>query len=123
MMDERRRGRIEGVVHEDVDPAIGGDHLVHRRLDLIGIADVADNAERGAAGGLDVGNDSVHIGGRERKNGHLRAFRCEQLGRGAADAATGACDDRDLSVESTHVHLHSVGVGEFAAGAARLTGA
>ena len=65
MMDERRRGRIEGVVHQDVDPAIGRDHLVHRRLDLIGIADVADDAERGAARCLDVGDDAVHICGRQ----------------------------------------------------------
>jgi hypothetical protein len=58
--------------------------LSHRHLDLIGIADVADGTERGAPGGLDVGDNSVHIGGHERKNSHLRAFRREQLRRGAA---------------------------------------
>lgn len=56
---------IEDVIHEDVDPTEGRDNLVRRSLNLIGIGDIADDTERGAARLLDVGNDAIHIRGRD----------------------------------------------------------
>lgn len=47
-------------------------------------------------GRLDFSHDRIHIGRREREHGNFRALGCEQLGGGAANAATSACDDGDL---------------------------
>jgi hypothetical protein len=65
--DNRRHdyGRVEGVVHQNIDPAVDRDNLVHRSVDLAGIANVADDTKRSAACRLDVGHDAVHIRGGE----------------------------------------------------------
>ena len=80
------------IVHQDVDAAIGRDNLGDCGLDLAGVADVADHAERGATCSLDVGHDLVDVPRCQRENDHLRTFRREQLRGGAADAATGTSD-------------------------------
>lgn len=71
--DDRRQdsGTIECVVHENVDPAVGGHDFVDRSLDLIC---VADNTERRAAIFDDICNNAFDALGRSRKNCNLGTF-------------------------------------------------
>jgi hypothetical protein len=94
-----------GVVDDDVDTAEGVEGALH---DLVAVLDGVIVGDRGAAGGLDLVDDLV--GGRRRLalageaaaevvDDDLGAARRQEQRVGAAQAAAGARDDRDLAIE------------------------
>ena len=95
-----RRPGDAGVVHEDVDPAVGGDRLVHDRLDVGRPGHIAEGA-------FDLEPLLAHRGngrrepflasGAEHERG--AGFR-ETFGHLPSDSARSAGDDRDTAVES-----------------------
>lgn len=113
MTEDKTAETIESIVHENVDAAVRSDNLVHRGRDLIGFTDVADDAERGAAGFDDIRDNAFDAFGGPRKNCDLRAFGRKQFCGGAANAAACASDNGNFSIESTHVYLHLIRLGNL----------
>src|SRR5207302_5653452 len=96
------------VVDQDVDAAEAVDGGVDHRLDLVVVAHVDAHGERGAAGALDLVDDGVDAAGeavgaglRLAGDDHRRALAGEAQHHGATDAAAGAGDDGDASVQRT----------------------
>jgi alkylation response protein AidB-like acyl-CoA dehydrogenase len=89
-----------GVVHEDVDAAVGGDRFVHHGLDVGGLGDVADGA-------FHLEALLAHLGD-GRREPFLATRAQHQRGAGfgqplrhfLSDSARSAGDDRDAAVES-----------------------
>ncbi len=94
------RGRV---VHEHVDVTERVERVLHDRRGAVprGRRGVGD---RGAAGGLDLGDDAGRVGTGATAgvvHEHRRALGGEQARVLAADAAARASDDHDLAVESS----------------------
>jgi hypothetical protein len=88
-----------GVVHEDVDIAELGDHLVDERLDAVAVADVTLGGVDRPAVGLDVVDDRLEAVTRPRTDGDVDAVVCEFLGDGLADSLRCTRHDRRLAVD------------------------
>ncbi|GAC1477811.1 MAG: hypothetical protein NVS2B11_00830 [Acetobacteraceae bacterium] len=104
-VEQRLAGAHDGVVDQDVDPAIRGHHLPEQPLHRSRVGDVAGEEAGPASLGGDHGADRLaaldhrlgHVG-----DDHLRALCGEQARNGAADTGRTAGHDRDLAVEPGH---------------------
>src|SRR5439155_11995139 len=97
-----------GVVDEQVDAPVAGEHAVDERVHLLLLADVADRRLAAAAFGQRSG--LAHGLLAAAAHDHLRAAGGELERRGAAQAAPPAADDRHLPVEqagSEHLRAHA----------------
>jgi hypothetical protein len=102
-----------GVVDQDVEVAEGLDGGVDQPLAALPVADVVGVGHRLAAGGGDLVH---HLLGRrpvvprpvhraaQVVDHHAWPLRPRRAGRAPADAATGPGDDRDASVQCSHVN-------------------
>ena len=91
---EVRVGR--GVVHQDVDLAVGLQRLVEHVLSLVGVADVAGDGRRVAALGPDLVRHGLQAFDLSRDENDLGSL-FGHVGRdGCADSPACPCDDRDL---------------------------
>ena len=99
-----------GVVDEDVDAAVGGDHGIHEGGDICFVGDVAADGGGAAAGPGDL-SDGVGEGARDARlalgvgagrDHDVRASSCEGEGDVLAEAPARSRDDCDLSVECRH---------------------
>ena len=100
-----------GVVHDDVDVAERVDGLLHHGTGLVEDGDIAAVDDRLAAHCLNLGHDVLGRSGVGATTGGIAtkvvdddfgAFRRHHQCVFAADAAAGAGDQRDLSVENAH---------------------
>jgi len=88
-----------GVVHDNIDAAVGLHRGVDHRLDLFGVRDVGDRGHGVATVGVD-GVDRLGDGGFvDVVDDDGAALAGEALGDGSADALTCARHDDDLAVE------------------------
>ncbi len=88
-----------GIVHREVEPAIGAGGEGDHGFDLVGLGDVDGEGGRGAAGGDQrigggLGRIGVEIGDHD-----LGATGRERLDDGLADAGSATGDDRHLTRE------------------------
>ena len=102
-LGQRRRGPEgddAGDVHQDVQPAEGRERSVHRRVHLGAAGDVQRRLDPAPADRLDRGRDGARVGAvRQAKR---RALLREAPRHGAADAAGGARDQGDPSLQPHH---------------------
>ena len=93
---------MPGVVHKDVDAALRRERPRDEVVRLGGLLDVAAPRDGAAAGLLDPGGDGVERRLRAPAEHDRCALGGQAHGRLLADAAAGAGDDRDLSVQPFH---------------------
>jgi hypothetical protein len=98
--DDRQLAAAAGGVDQNLDVAkrlarCGGD--LHRRFRLHHVGD--DDRRLGAARCFDFGGELLKQIAAPRNDGHLHAFERQRLRAGAADARTGAADERGLAFE------------------------
>ncbi|CAI8889667.1 hypothetical protein EMIT0215P_30148 [Pseudomonas serboccidentalis] len=71
-----------------------------------GISDIANDSEGDAASGLDLGNHLINIFSRARNDRDRRTLHREKFSDGSADTPTGAGDNGNFFIESSHVVPH-----------------
>ncbi len=101
-LDQRAVAQDAGVVDQGVEPAELLDRGVHDRLRGLDLGAVADREHRRAAGRDDLVDDG--LAGRlvDLADDDAGALAGELDRLTAAEAASGAGDDRDLAVQESH---------------------
>ena len=93
------------VGHDDVDPAQGVRHVLHRGVDLIGIGHIDDRRTRGSPVLLQLGYRSLQQLRLQIPQTDSGARAGQRMGTGEADARCPSSDDGDLVVKLVVDHL------------------
>ncbi|MNE80625.1 hypothetical protein D3C80_1772140 [compost metagenome] len=94
--------RVERDIHENVDAAKYLRCFSHGPGDLLAIAKITDDAERGATTGLYLTDDRVHICRRQGQYHDLGALPCKEFCRRTANPSACARHDGYFSSQFSH---------------------
>jgi hypothetical protein len=115
VLEERRAADGARVVDEDVDAAEVVDDGLHRGIQLAGRrrGEVELLGERGSPERLKPRDGLARLRAVEQR--HLGARLGQREGRGLAEPARGAGDERDLPVEPERIENHAVSLSDVSA--------